>query len=119
MVPTRQELQIMRIIWERGELSVRGVYEEMRKHRRIAYTTVMTHMNLLVRKRRLTKRQSGRTFIYAAVDSREQVLQEMLQEFVDRVFQRSVRKLVRTARAISRPSSGRPALPVAVAPGKL
>ncbi len=106
MVPTRKELHIMRIIWKRGESSVRDVYEEMRKDRRIAYTTVMTQMNLLVRKRRLTKRQSGRAFVYIAVGSKEQVLQEIVEEFVEQVFQGSVRNLVRTARSISRPVSG-------------
>ncbi len=107
MVPTRQELQILRILWKRRQSTVRGVYEEMRRTRRLAYTTVVTHMNLLERKGRLTKRQAGRAFIYTPVHSREQVLQEMVEEFVDRVFEGSVPKLLRAARCI--PSTSRPA----------
>jgi BlaI family penicillinase repressor len=101
---TNQELQIMRIVWQRGDTTVRDVYEEMRKRRRIAYTTVMTMMNVLERKGRLMKRKSGRAFCYAPVSSRDQVLQEMLIEFVDRVFEGSVPAL---RRAISTGRKGR------------
>jgi BlaI family penicillinase repressor len=87
---TNQELQIMRVVWQRGDTTVRDVYEEMRKRRRIAYTTVMTMMNILERKGRLMKRKSGRAFNYAPVGSKDQVLQEMLIEFIDRVFEGSV-----------------------------
>ena len=102
-VPTRQELQILRIIWKRGESSVRDVYEQMRTNRSIAYTTVMTYMNLLERKGLLRKHQVGRAFLYNPLHSIEEILGEMLEEFVDRVFEGSVPDLLRTVRSIPRP----------------
>ena len=37
----------MKIVWQRGSATVREVYEEMLRHRKIAYTTVMTMMGIL------------------------------------------------------------------------
>lgn len=91
----------MRVVWQQGDTTVRDVYEEMRKRRRIAYTTVMTMMNVLERKGRLKKRKASRAFNYAPVGSRDQVLQEMLIEFIDRVFEGSVPAL-RRAMTITR-----------------
>ena len=86
MVLTDQEFQIMRVVWRRRKATVREVYEEMRTRRQIAYTTVMTMMNILERKRHLRKRQVGRAFIYTPVHSEDEAVNEMLREFVDRVF---------------------------------
>jgi predicted transcriptional regulator len=94
MALTRQELQIMRIVWQRGEVTVRAVYEEIRTTRHVAYTTIMTTMNILEREGRLTKRLSGRAFMYTSVDSRDQAVEEILREFVDRVFDGSVSSLL-------------------------
>lgn len=94
MTLTTQELQIMRIVWRRGEATVRTVYEEVRQTRRIAYTTVMTTMSILERKKRLTKRLAGRAFIYASIGSQDQTIEELLREFVDRVFEGSIDPLL-------------------------
>ena len=45
-IPTKQELEIMKLIWELDNSTVRDVYEALRERRTIAYTTVMTMMNL-------------------------------------------------------------------------
>ena len=41
---TDQELALMKIVWKRGEATVRDVYEELLTRRKIAYTTVMTEI---------------------------------------------------------------------------
>ena len=41
---TKQELEIMKIVWRLGSATVRDVYETLREQRKIAYTTVMTMM---------------------------------------------------------------------------
>jgi predicted transcriptional regulator len=56
---TEQELEIMKIIWERGRATVRDVYETLLERRRVAYTTVMTMMNILEQKGHL-KAKTGR-----------------------------------------------------------
>ena len=64
------ESEVMDILWKRGEISVRDVYESMR--RRLAYTTVMTTLDRLYKKGLLCRRKQGKAFHYAAVMSSEQ-----------------------------------------------
>ena len=45
-----QELQIMKIVWDRGRVTVRDVYEMLRERRQVAYTTVMTTMGSWTRR---------------------------------------------------------------------
>jgi BlaI family penicillinase repressor len=90
-----QELQIMKIVWDRGRVTVRDVYEELRKRRQVAYTTVMTMMNILDQKGFL-KRIPGedRAFVYEPARSRQTVLRATVNEFIDRVFGGSANPLM-------------------------
>ena len=103
MTLTDQEFQIMKIIWKFREATVRDVCEERRTKRRVAYTTVMTMMNILERKDRLSRRRDGRVFIYAPVRSRDEVVIEMVQEFVDRVFDGSISSLLEVVKTMPSP----------------
>jgi predicted transcriptional regulator len=91
---TEQELEIMKVIWEHGEASVRDVYNALLAKRRIAYTTVMTMMNILEGKGYLNKRQVERAFVYEPAQPQQQVLGSMVREFVDRVFNGSAEPLL-------------------------
>jgi BlaI family penicillinase repressor len=83
---TPQELEIMKVVWSREQATVRDVYEEMLEERKIAYTTVMTMMNVLEKKGHLRKKAEGRSFLYRPTRSQRQVLGSMVREFVGRVF---------------------------------
>jgi BlaI family transcriptional regulator, penicillinase repressor len=83
---TDHELQIMKVIWERGSVTVRDVYEELLKHRKIAYTTVMTVMGVLEQKGRLKKTISGRAYVYSPSQPQSEVVTSMVRDFVGRVF---------------------------------
>jgi BlaI family transcriptional regulator, penicillinase repressor len=83
---TRQELEIMKIMWRLGTATVRDVYEVLRERRKIAYTTVMTVMNVLEQKKHLKKRLADRAYVYQATRSQEQVIKGMVKEFINRVF---------------------------------
>ena len=83
---TGQELEIMKVVWKLGTPTVRQVYEDLLKHRKVAYTTVMTMMNILEQKGYLKKRQGDRAFVYTPSRPEKQVIRAMVREFVDRVF---------------------------------
>src|ERR1700722_17383120 len=85
-VLTPQELEIMKIVWRSGASTVRGVYESLLERRKIAYTTVMTMMNILEQKGYLKKAQKDRAYVYQATRPQKQVIRGMVREFVDRVF---------------------------------
>jgi predicted transcriptional regulator len=89
-----QELEIMKAVWARRSATVRDVYEDLRARRRVAYTTVMTMMNILERKGHLKKRAEGRSFVYQPARPKRQVMRAMVREFLDRVFGGSAEPLL-------------------------
>jgi len=93
-VLTGQELEIMKIVWQLGTATVREVYEELLKSRKIAYTTVMTMMGILEQKGRLTKTPRDRAYVYSPTESQVQVVGSMVHEFVKRVFDGSAKPLL-------------------------
>src|SRR6202051_3725771 len=91
---TEQELEIMKVVWQLETATVRQVYETMLEHRRIAYTTVMTMMNILGQKGYLKKRQDARAYVYRPSQPKQQVIRSMVREFVNRVFNGSAEPLL-------------------------
>jgi BlaI family transcriptional regulator, penicillinase repressor len=91
---TPQELDIMKVVWQNDEVTVRDVYETLRERRQIAYTTVMTMMRILVTKGYLKKRVEHRAHVYRPTRPEAAVLRSMVREFLDRVFNGSARPLL-------------------------
>jgi BlaI family penicillinase repressor len=91
---TEQELEIMKVVWDLGSTTVRGVYEALRTRRQIAYTTVLTMMKILAKKGHLKVSRADRAYVYRPARPRQRVLGEMVQEFVDRVFGGAAEPLV-------------------------
>ena len=85
----------MKVVWERGTVTVRDVYETLRARRQVAYTTVMTMMGILEQKGFLKKRAGDdRAFIYEPAKSRKTVMRAMVNEFIERVFAGSANPLM-------------------------
>lgn len=91
---TPQELEIMKVVWRTGRVSVRAVYEALREKRPVAYTTVMTMMGVLLRKGHLKVQREGRAHVYTAARPQQRVLRDMVREFLTRVFNGSAEPLV-------------------------
>jgi predicted transcriptional regulator len=83
---TEQELEIMKIVWEREQATVRDVYEKLLEKRKVAYTTVMTMMNILEGKKYLKKTQADRAYVYRPTQPKNKVVGAMVRDFVNRVF---------------------------------
>src|SRR5574340_301288 len=91
---TDQELEIMKVVWQRPESTVRDVYEAVLERRKVAYTTVMTMMNILELKGYLKKRQVERAYVYRPAQPKQQVIRGMVREFLGRVFNGSAEPLL-------------------------
>ena len=77
----------MKVVWDLRQATVREVYEKLRERRPIAYTTVMTMMNILEQKAYLKRRPAeGRAYVYQSARPKKQIIKAMVQEFVNRVF---------------------------------
>lgn len=91
---TTQELEIMKIVWQRESATVRDVYEALLARRKVAYTTVMTMMKILEEKKYLKKTQVERAYVYWPAQPEQQVVRSMVREFVNRVFNGSAEPLL-------------------------
>ena len=85
-IPPPLELLCLRALWTLGEASVRDVQAVVAESRPLAYTTIMTVLERLLRKGRLTRRKSGRAFLYAPVASREEMRQVAVRELIEAFF---------------------------------
>ena len=84
----------MKVVWRLETATVRQVYEELLQQRRIAYTSVMTMMNVLEKKGHLKKRQDDRAYVYVPAMPQKQVIGSMVRDFVSRVFNGSAEPLL-------------------------
>jgi BlaI family transcriptional regulator, penicillinase repressor len=91
---TEQELEIMKIVWEREQATVRDVYEKLLEKRKVAYTTVMTMMKILEGKKYLKKTQADRAYLYRPTQPKNKVVGAMVRDFVNRVFNGAAQPLL-------------------------
>ncbi|WP_437191599.1 BlaI/MecI/CopY family transcriptional regulator [Planctomicrobium sp. SH527] len=90
---TRGELEIMDIVWDRGQATVQDVCDSLA--RPLAYTTVMTILKTLeVKRQAVQKVKIGRAFVYEPCISREEACQSMLGQLKQYLSKRSVKSLV-------------------------
>lgn len=75
------ERQVLEEIWRRGETSVRDIFISFNEQ--IAYTTLMTTLDRLYKKRLLSRRKDRRAFIYSALVSREEFEQGIAEDVID------------------------------------
>lgn len=77
------EADVMEVIWGLDEVTVRDVYAQLRKTRRIAYTTVMTTMSRLSDKGLLRRSETQPAHRYSPLVSREQYARSTVKSVVD------------------------------------
>ena len=80
------EQEVMGVVWATGEVSVRDVCSRLDSV--FAYTTVMTTMDRLFKKRLLSRRKVGQAFMYRAVATREELEGAVAAELVDSLLRR-------------------------------
>jgi len=82
---TLYELELMDVLWKTGEAKVQDVCDAL--PRELAYTTVMTTLNLLYKKKKVLKRvKRGRAFVYRPTVSREEMSHTMLKDLQPVLF---------------------------------
>jgi predicted transcriptional regulator len=77
------ETEVMGIIWEGGEVTVRDVYDQLRADRPIAYTTVLTTMSRLAEKGFLSRVEDQQAHRYSALLTRERYARSTVQSVMD------------------------------------
>ena len=81
---TPLELEIMQVLWEAGPCTVSEVQPKLEAE--LAYTTVQTMLNVLLRKDKVKRVQEGRAYRYRPAVSRERASGSALSDLVKRMF---------------------------------
>jgi predicted transcriptional regulator len=97
-VPPPLELLCLRALWSLREGSVKEVRRVVTQSRPLAYTTIMTVLERLVRKGKLARRKAGRAFLYAPLESRDALRRTALRELLEGFFDGSEEDLLRFLR---------------------
>jgi len=92
-IPPPLEMECLNSLWRLGEGSVRKIQEDLTPRRKLAYTTVMTLLERLVKRGRVARRKQGRAFVYAPAASRNEMQRLAVRELVNLHFDGSAERL--------------------------
>lgn len=92
--PTDSELEILQLLWQNGESTVRQINELLNKEREVGYTTTLKLMQIMLEKELVIRNANQRTHIYAANVTEGATQKKLLEKFVDATFRGSSLKLV-------------------------
>jgi predicted transcriptional regulator len=89
--PTERELEALKILWQRGEATVREVCDALNaRGANLAYTTVLSLLQVMEQKRLVSHRRDGKAYAYAPRIERSKTFRDLAGGFLDRVFDGAV-----------------------------
>lgn len=94
---TELQLDIMAVLWERGEATVVEVRDGLEPERELAHTTVSTILSRLEKRGVVRRRMEGRQYVYSAAVAEERVQRSVVSEIgemAERLFAGDVADLV-------------------------
>jgi BlaI family transcriptional regulator, penicillinase repressor len=84
IVPSERELEALKVLWQRGEASVREICEAINdRGAKLAYTTVLSLLQVMEQKGLVGHRAGGRRYTYFAAISREGTFRQLARGFLD------------------------------------
>jgi predicted transcriptional regulator len=92
--PTRNELVILRVLWDRGPSTVRTVHEALAGAKPTGYTTTLKLMQIMAEKGLVARDESARTHVYSARFGRDETQRQLVSDLVERAFGGSAAALV-------------------------
>ena len=92
--PTKSELEILQVLWDKGPSTVRAVNDELLKVKDVNYTTTLKLMQIMADKGILKRDESQMKHIYHVAEAEEKTKDHLLDKFIDSVYQGSAGNLV-------------------------
>lgn len=94
--PTQLELEILKVLWNESPLPVREVRARLSKDadRTLAHSSVITMLNIMVRKGYLQRRKVANAFHFSAAAKKKHVARGLLGDLVSRLFDGSPSAMV-------------------------
>lgn len=104
--PTEAELELLRILWRLGPMTVRQVHDSLPpRDAETAYTTVLSTLQIMFQKGLVTRDESERAHVYSPAISQNQAQQQLLGKLLHRVFEGSTTALVMQALGSAKPAT--------------
>ena len=94
--PTEGEMEILQVLWKKGNCTVREVHEALNK-KDSGYTTTLKLMQIMHEKGLVDRDTSSKTHIYRSLVNQEHTQQQMVNKMIDNVFNGSAARLVMQA----------------------
>jgi predicted transcriptional regulator len=95
--PTESELEILQVLWDKQEATVRDVHEELSRTRDIGYTTALKLLQIMFEKGLVSRNESAKSHIYMAAVSRERTQKQLVGKMISTLFAGSPGELVMQA----------------------
>lgn len=92
--PTKSELEILQVLWEKGPSTVRSINDELLKYKDVNYTTTLKLMQIMAEKGLLYRDESQMKHIYSVVEEEQKTKEHLLDKFVNTMYKGSPSKLV-------------------------
>ena len=92
--PTEAELNILRVLWERGDSTVREVHDSLHGDDGAGYTTALKLMQIMHAKGLVERDDSQRAHVYRAAVSKQRTQKRFMADMVQRLFNGSPSQLV-------------------------
>lgn len=102
--PTERELDVLKILWQRGEATVRQVYNELRNRAEIVQNTVQALLRTMEEKGLVDHRTEGRSFVYRPVIQQGQTGRHLVGRLLDRLYDGAMDQLVDNLLSIRQPT---------------
>jgi predicted transcriptional regulator len=103
--PTDSELDILRVLWNRGPSTVRDVFDDLNRVKPTGYTTVLKLMQIMSAKNLVRRNDQQRAHVYEAQIPEEQTQNQLVGDLLDRAFGGSASRLVMRALSSTKTSS--------------
>ena len=103
--PTDSELEILQVLWIKGEATVREVHEDLMQTKDCGYTTTLKLMQIMFEKGLVLRDDTNRTHIYKPNVTREKTQKQLVDKMVNSVFSGSHSQLVMQALGSHTPNS--------------
>src|SRR4051812_28976261 len=94
--PTDRELEALKVLWARGEATVRDLADEMNAGAQpggddeLAYTTVLSLLQVMEQKGLVRHRRQGKAYVYVPRAERQSTIRRMASSFLEKVFDGAV-----------------------------
>ena len=92
--PTDAELAILRVLWTRGEGTVREIHEELAAEQSTGYTTVLKLLQIMHEKGLVERNESQRAHVYRSAQGQHRTQRALVSDLLDRAFGGSMSALV-------------------------